>query len=117
MSCTNEQFLFCTIEHSTNGVVNWQKVGEIFGIKDTAARMRYTRMKKKFGTFGTGSPSAAGDEEAADKSDQAETPKKTPLRKAKANKKRKVEESGLGDGAEEEGEGRVKGEPEEEVFT
>ncbi|KAK0846339.1 hypothetical protein LTS02_014936 [Friedmanniomyces endolithicus] len=108
MSSSNEQFLFCAIEHSTNGVVDWHKVAEIFGIKDNAARMRYTRMKKKFGTFGAPTP-PPGDDGAED-GEEVKTPKKaSPAKKRKMNKKRKVEEEG--DGAEVEEE-EVKGEAE-----
>ncbi|KAK1075372.1 hypothetical protein LTR74_000334 [Friedmanniomyces endolithicus] len=107
MSSSNEQFLFCAIEHSTNGVVDWHKVAEIFGIKDSAARMRYTRMKKKFGTFGAPTP-PPGDDRAQD-GEEVKTPVKTPVKKRKGNKKRNVEEEG--DGAEVEEE-EVKGEAE-----
>ncbi|KAK0304585.1 hypothetical protein LTR01_007378 [Friedmanniomyces endolithicus] len=113
MSSSNEQFLFCAIEHSTNGVVDWHKVAEIFGIKDSAARMRYTRMKKKFGTFGAPTPPPGDD--AADDGEEVKTPVKTPVKgsakKGKANKKRKVEEEG--DGAEVVEEEEVKGEAED----
>ncbi|KAK5680970.1 hypothetical protein LTS10_006730 [Elasticomyces elasticus] len=122
-TCPNEQFLFCAIDHSANGVVDWKKVGAIFGIKDTAARMRFTRMKKKFGNYGDAVTNSEGaEDDAADGDDQPETPKKatkktpkkTPAKKGTPNKKRKIDDEGSGDGAEEQS--PVKGEPEDEDF-
>jgi len=73
--------------------------------------MRYTRMKKKFGTYGAPTP-PPGDELAGE-GEEVKTPVKTPVKgsakKRKESKKRKVEEEGDGAAVEEE---EVKGEAE-----
>ncbi|KAK4961093.1 hypothetical protein LTR10_001583 [Elasticomyces elasticus] len=123
MSTTNEAFLFRVIEHSNNGTVDWQKVGDIFGIKKNAAYMRFDRMKKKFDTVpGDAAGTSSAGDKSADGDDQPETPKKatkktlkkTPAKKGTPNKKRKIDDEGSGDGAEEQS--PVKGEPEDEDF-
>ncbi|KAK5706702.1 hypothetical protein LTR97_001692 [Elasticomyces elasticus] len=113
MSTTNEAFLFRVIEHSNNGSVDWQKVGDIFGIKKNAAYMRFDR--DAAGTSSAGDKSADGDDQPeTPKKATKKTPKKTPAKKGTPNKKRKIDDEGSGDGAEEQS--PVKGEPEDEDF-
>ncbi|KAK5115906.1 hypothetical protein LTR62_000362 [Meristemomyces frigidus] len=76
MSCTNEQFLFCVIDHSNNGTIDWQAVGDVFGLKKSAAYMRYNRMKAKFGKYkgcsAAGTPSKTPGKQSPKKGMKAE---------------------------------------------
>ncbi|KAK3067888.1 hypothetical protein LTR53_014956 [Teratosphaeriaceae sp. CCFEE 6253] len=123
-ACPNEQFLFCAIDNTNGGVVNWQKVADIFGIKKGADSMRYTRMKKKFGAYpGAPASTLADGDNGADDHGDVETPKttlakkspakKTLTSKSTAYKKRKVADDAEDGGSK--GEAVVKAEPEDGV--
>ncbi|KAF2766773.1 hypothetical protein EJ03DRAFT_353664 [Teratosphaeria nubilosa] len=90
MAISNEQFLFCCIENSNNGTVNWTAVAEACGTTKGAASIKYRRMKEKFGTISEGDRdgSAGGDADG----DASKTPKKKATPKKTPNKKRKVDE-------------------------
>ncbi|KAK4570078.1 hypothetical protein LTR86_003048 [Recurvomyces mirabilis] len=84
MSYTNEHFLFCVLDHTTD----WRTVGDVFGIKVGAASMRFSRLKSKFSDYASvaaSPPTKTVDQQTPNKVQKSPSTKFTPSKKRKTH--------------------------------